>query len=215
MAVTSVQAGRPAETGPGDGVCRRVNPTRPMHRSLPLVLVLLALAPLSGCETAQQVIASSGSALSPTTFSPGEVLHVFLTLNQGEVTTNEVAAGRATDNAVRTFSQEMAREHTAVVRRLEQLAQTENLTAAPNKLSTHLDNVARGHTDYMRTLSGRALDLHHVRTQIVMHQNALDLIDVTLTPNASNPALRSFLQSARPALVQHLDRARQLERALQ
>lgn len=185
-----------------------------MRRLLPLALLLVALAPLAGCETAQQVIASSGSALNPTGFSQGEVFHIFLTVNQGEVTTNEVAAGRATDAAVRQFAQDMAREHTDVVRRLEQLAQQQNLTAAPNKLSTHLDNTARGHTDYMRTLSGRALDLHHVRTQIVMHQNALDLIDVTLTPNAGNDALRSFMQTARPAIAQHLERARQLERNL-
>lgn len=185
-----------------------------MRARYALFALVLALPALSACQTAQQVIASSGAALSPTTFSEGEVLHIFMTANQGEVLTNEVAAGRVTDANVRTFAQEMAREHTDVTRRLEQLAQTENLTTSANKVSTHLENVARGHADYMRTLSGRALDLHHIQTQIVMHQNTLDLIDITLLPNARNAALRSFLQTTRPNIAQHLERARTIERNL-
>ncbi len=186
-----------------------------MRTRLASLLLLATLPLLSACETAQQVLASSGSALSPTTFSEGEVLHVLLTLNQGEVLTNEAAASRATDANARAFAQDMARAHTDVIARLEALAQSEHLTASANKLSTHLDNTARAQTDYLRTLSGRPLDLYSVRLQIVMHQNALDFIDVTATPAVQNANLKGFLQTMRPTIAQHLDRARTLERALQ
>ncbi len=176
------------------------------------VLLLALVAMLPACQTAERALRVASSAANPTAFSDAEVAHIFLTANLGEVMTSEVGAQRAATEPVRMLSQAMVAHHNQTAQQTEQMAARARISLQPNKVSTHLDNTARATATRLRALSGAAFDRMHMESQVVMHQNTLDLLDHTLIPNARNADLAAMLRQARPVVAQHLDQARALHR---
>jgi putative membrane protein len=57
-------------------------------------------------------------------------------------------------------------------------------------------------------------DLDYMSHEVDFHQQALDLWDETLIPNAKDEELKNLLGSMRPTLVEHLERARLIKTSL-
>ena len=63
-------------------------------------------------------------------------------------------------------------------------------------------------------LSGSEFDAAYIEREVGYHQAVLDAIDGLLIPTTENAELKQLLQTVRPAIVAHLERARGIQREL-
>ena len=62
--------------------------------------------------------------------------------------------------------------------------------------------------DVLRELTGSAFDRAYMDNEVTYHEKLLRAIDETLVPGAKNAELKGLLQAVRPAVANHLARAR-------
>lgn len=167
-----------------------------MRTPIRLAALALALALLPAAVRAQQ---------APLT--DGQILHIFITMNNGEVISSQNPDEKA-EGDVKNFAQMMVTEHSGVRAQAEQLGQ--RIKPEPNIISMSMENNVKGCTAKLAKLDGDQWDLEYLTAQVHLHAHGLDMLDFNLIPNAKDPALRTLLQQARPAVQQHLELARKL-----
>jgi len=64
----------------------------------------------------------------------------------------------------------------------------------------------------LRKLNGAAFDRAYINHEVVYHQQVVDAIDKTLLPNARNQDLKDLITKVRPAIVAHLQHAKEIQK---
>ena len=146
-------------------------------------------------------------------YTDAQVLHTFITANQGEVLTNGIGQERARMDSIRAFSQRMVAEHEQTRQQAVALGQRLGMAPEANALSGQLDAMANATAERLRVFSPVAFDHMHIRSQVGMHELTLALLNNTLIPNARNPELAAMLRQASQVVAGHLDHARMLDRS--
>jgi putative membrane protein len=186
---------------------RKVRGTRP-GRSIwaNAALTALLVIGLGACRSmADAALEGFGDEM----YTDQEILHTFITINQGEVITSRPVDESVTGPA-RAFAQRMIQEHSAVIEQAQALADQQDLTPQPNLVSVTLTNSAEGTAERLEDMNGMPLAMEYMQAQVTMHQNALNMLDHTLIPNAGNSALRGLLQQARQSVAMHLEDAMEI-----
>lgn len=88
------------------------------------------------------------------------------------------------------------------------------VTPEPNDVSKSLQQGAEEAKAKLGRLSGSAFDAAYMEREVGYHQAVLDAIDGLLIPTTENAELKQLLQTVRPAIVAHLERARTIQREL-
>ena len=139
-----------------------------------------------------------------------DILHVFITSNRGEVMTSQPFVEQFESNEVRDFAMMMVRDHTAANERAGALP----IEPDDNRVSRRLTAMAEAKARELGDFGGADLDRAYMDAQIQMHTQTLDMLDRVLIPNATDPALRSLLQNARPTVAAHLQDAQRIHHGL-
>lgn len=139
-----------------------------------------------------------------------QIAHIAYTAGVIDITAANQALTKATNPDVRTFAQEMARDHKAVNDKALALVKKLNVSPLDNPTSQALSNAAAAKQTNLSKLSGAAYDRAYVANEVAYHRIVNGALKDTLIPSAQNPELRSLLQTGLALFQSHQAHAEHL-----
>ena len=167
----------------------------------------LFLAPLA---LGSMTVASEKVSSNPN----GQIAAIVIAVNQAEVNAAQSAEQKAKSPAVKEFAKHMIQEHSENTQ--QQLELTKKLGVEPEDSP----KVANLRTDSERQLgevnthSGASFDKAYIENQITMHAMVLTSIDRELLPMAQDAQMKSFLETTKLHVKQHLAMAKKIQSGL-
>jgi putative membrane protein len=159
---------------------------------------------VGGAGAGNEVGGAGGEGGNDATLNDARILHVVITVNNGEVSEAQLALTRATAPAVTSFADEMATEHGAAITEANALATAEAITPEDNPRSAALAQHSAETVTELTAVDAAAFDMAYMQAQVTAHEEVLTLIDEELIPQADNAALLTFLSSLRAEVNAHL-----------
>jgi len=161
------------------------------------VLALLVLA--TGSAWAQ------GSKLND-----AQIAHIAYTADQIDIQAGQQALEKSKNNEVRSFAQDMVRDHTAVNEKALALVKKLNVTPEDNSTSQTLSKQAAAKSAELAKLNGAAYDKAYINNEVAYHKTVNDALQNTLIPGASNPELKGLLTTGLKIFQGHQQHAEQV-----
>ena len=166
-----------------------------------LLLGVTALAVAVGCGGA--------GAQTPIPPLPQDFVAAAAQSDQYEIMAAHLAVVQGQDPRVRTFAEEMIRDHTRLAEALRQAAVSSGLPPPPPAMSSDQAALLSG----LQGLRGAEFDKAYARQQDLAHTQAA-AVEESFADVGADPNLRKAAQSALPTIEDHLKRARQLRAAV-
>jgi putative membrane protein len=132
-----------------------------------------------------------------------QIAHVAYTAGTIDVAAGKLALARSKNAAVRSFAEEMVRDHSAVNDQALALVKKLGVTPQDNPTSDALQKAATDETDKLSSLSGAAFDREYVRNEVAYHRTVNGALRTTLIPGAHNPELKSLLETGLRLFSEH------------
>jgi putative membrane protein len=177
----------------------------------------------AGCGKSDSDIAadSLSDTTSPAAATPvapalsdAQIAHIVVTANSIDSASGVAARPKARNAGVREFAQMMVRDHGEVNKKAWELTQRLSVTPEDNDTSRQLQRDAEQVRTMWSDKTGADFDRAYIDHEVQFHQSVLDQLDQTLIPGTQNMELKSLLQTVRPTIAAHLDRAKQLQTTL-
>ena len=155
---------------------------------------------------------SGMSAMAQDTEKPTDpqIADIAYTAGQIDVTAANLALEKTKNRAVRSFAEEMARDHEAVNK--QALALLDKLKVEPedNDTSKSLVDTASQKQAELLQLSGAAFDKAYAENEVAYHQNVNEALEKTLIPDAQNSQLKQLLETGLKLFQEHQKHAEHL-----
>ena len=146
--------------------------------------------------------------------SDAQIAQIVVTANQVDIDAGKLADSKATNPDVKAFAERMVTDHTAVNKSAVDLVTKLHVTPLASPTSEALQKGGDQNLANLKKLSGAAFDKAYIDHEVAYHQQVLAALDQTLIPDASNAELKALLVKVRPAFVDHLQHAQQLQAQL-
>jgi putative membrane protein len=169
-----------------------------------LSAAIAALYMLSGASVAQ-------AAAKPT---DPQIAHIAYTAGQLDIEAAKQAISKSTNKDVRAFAEDMARDHAAVNDKALALVKKLNVTPEDNDTSRALTKQAAEKRAELSKLSGAEFDKAYIANEVAYHKTVNGALETTLIPSASNPELKSLLQTGLKIFQGHQQHAEEVAVAL-
>ncbi|HEV2677022.1 MAG TPA: DUF4142 domain-containing protein [Aliidongia sp.] len=143
-----------------------------------------------------------------------QIAHIAYTAGQIDIDAAKQATSKATNKDVKAFAQDMERDHTAVNQQALALVKKLNVTPEDNDTSKSLSKQATDERAKLAKLSGAAFDKAYVDNEVAYHKAVDAALENTLIPSATNPELKSLLQTGLKIFKGHLEHAEHLAATL-
>lgn len=163
------------------------------------------------CATALFWVAAPVQAAAPT---DPQIAHIAYTAGNIDITQAKQALARSHNRAIRSFAQEMVRDHTAVNDKALALVKKLHVTPEPNPTSAGLQKDADATLKKLSHLRGHAYDRAYIDNEVAYHKSVNGALESTLIPSAKNPELKSLLQTGLTLFREHQEHAEQVARDL-
>jgi putative membrane protein len=163
------------------------------------------------CAAALVVIAAPAAAAAPT---DPQIAHIAYTAGTIDVAAGKQALAKSHNKAVRSFAEEMVRDHTAVNDKALALVKKLHVTPEPNPTSASLTKQADATRARLSHLSGAAFDRAYIDNEVAYHRTVNGALESTLIPNAKNGELKSLLQTGLTLFREHQAHAEQVAKEL-
>lgn len=125
-----------------------------------------------------------------------------------EVESSKLAIEKATSPEIKTFAEQMVKDHTQTNEELAALAQARGV-----KLPDGPSMVQKGKMKLLSTADGSDFDRRYAESMgIEAHRDTIDLFEKA-SRNAKDPEIKAFATGKLPALRHHLEMAQQLPQA--
>lgn len=195
----------------------------------PLVyLAALSLAACGGGESGQTEAdtASAPAAAAPAPAPPApaatgaatvtdpQIAAIVVAANEADIKWAKLALEKSQNAEVRGFAEAMVNDHGGVNQKAVELVTRLGVTPEPNPTSQQLSQGGDTTRESLNAKSGADFDKAYIANEVAYHRTVLDAVDNTLIPNAQNAELKELLVSVRPAFVNHLQRAEQVQAAV-
>ena len=151
----------------------------------------------------------AAGAQTPIPPSPKDFVMAAAQSDRYEVLAASVALVQGQDPRVRTFAEEMIRDHTRLAEDLRQAALVSGLPPPTPGLSSDQALLLGS----LQSVGGPVFDKTYARQQTLAHAQALAVAE-SFAEAGSDATLRKAARSALPTIRDHLDMARQLGTAL-
>jgi putative membrane protein len=138
----------------------------------------------------------------------GQIAHVVVTANQGDIENGELAKKKASNKQVRAFANRMIKEHSSLNKEAKELIIKLKMATEDNPISKDLKVDIKNNLDQLKNLNGREFDNAYIDREIEFHQKIIDVADSKLAPNVKNVEIKALLTKTRPALAAHLEQAK-------
>ena len=160
-----------------------------------------------GLLTASAAVAAEG----PT---DAQIAAIVVAANQVDIDAGQLAATKAHAKDVKDFANRMVVDHTGVNKSAVELVTRLKVTPQDNPTSQSLKSGGEANVSTLKTLTGAGFDRAYVDHEVAYHEQVLDAVDKVLIPNARNAELKALLVKVRPAFVDHLAHAKQIQATL-
>jgi putative membrane protein len=157
-------------------------------------------------------LASVAAAAAPP--SDAQIAAIVVTANQVDINAGKLAESKATAPDVKAFGHRMVVDHSSVNKSAKALVTQLHVTPESNPTSESLKAGGEQNIAKLKELSGAAFDRAYIDHEVIYHQAVLDAMDSTLVPSAQNAELKALLVKVRPAFVDHLQHAKDLQASL-
>jgi putative membrane protein len=139
-----------------------------------------------------------------------QIAHIAYTADQIDIQAAQQALEKSKNNEVRSFAQDMVRDHTAVNEKALALAKKLNVTPEDNSTSQTLSKQAAAKSAELAKLNGAAYDKAYINNEVAYHKTVNDALQNTLIPGASNPELKGLLTTGLKIFQGHQQHAEQV-----
>ena len=155
-----------------------------------------------------------GFAMSGAKPTDPQIAHTAYTAGDIEIRNAELALSKSSNTEVRSFADDMVRDHTAVNDKALALVKKLNVTPQDNPTSQYLVQQQEAERSKLNALSGDAFDKAYVANEFAYHLTVQGALEATLIPSSQNPELKALLQSALKIFQEHEKHAEHLAMAL-
>ena len=162
-------------------------------------------------SVARMDTAPAAATPMPATLTDAQIAHIAITANSLDSAAGEFAKANAKNAEVKEFAQAMTKEHGEVNKKANALATKLALVPEDNEGSRALQADADQSRTTLIGKSGADFDRAYIDHEVQVHQSVLDQLDQKLIPGTQNAELKSLLQSVRPMIAGHLDRAKRIQ----
>ena len=156
-------------------------------------------------------VALAQNAAKPT---DPQIAHIAYTAGQLDIEAAKQALQKSNNKDVRAFAEDMVRDHTAVNKQALDLVKKLNVTPEDNDTSRALTKQADDKRAELAKLSGAEFDRAYVANEVAYHKTVNGALETTLIPSASNPELKSLLQTGLKIFQGHQQHAEHLATTL-
>ena len=158
------------------------------------------------------LVATLGAAATPP--NDAQIAAIVVTANQVDINAGKLAESKASAPDVKAFAHRMVVDHGSVNKSAKALVTKLHVTPESNATSESLKSGGEQSVAKLKELSGAAFDRAYIDHEVTYHQAVLDAMDSTLIPSAQNAELKALLVKVRPAFVDHLQHAKDLQGSL-
>jgi putative membrane protein len=139
-----------------------------------------------------------------------QIAHIAYTADQIDIQAAQQALEKSKNNEVRSFAQDMVRDHTAVNEKALALVKKLNVTPEDNSTSQTLSKQAAAKSAELAKLNGAAYDKAYINNEVTYHKTVNDALQNTLIPGASNSELKNLLTTGLKIFQGHQQHAEQV-----
>ena len=150
----------------------------------------------------------SGSALAQSAKpSDPQIAHIAYTAGQLDVDAAKQALAKSKNKDVRSFAEDMLRDHEAVNKQALDLVKKLKVTPEDNDTSRALSKAAADKKAQLDKLNGAEFDKAYATNEVAYHKTVNGALESTLIPSASNAELKSLLQTGLKVFQGHQQHA--------
>ena len=139
-----------------------------------------------------------------------QIAHIAYTAGEIDIAAAELALKKTHDKGVKSFAEEMVRDHKAVNKQALALVKRLNVTPEDNPTSKSLTDGATAKRQDLAKLEGAAFDKAYVQNEVAYHQSVNGALEKTLIPSAQNGELKTLLQTGLKLFTEHQHHAEHL-----
>ncbi|AWN39549.1 DUF4142 domain-containing protein [Methylobacterium durans] len=143
-----------------------------------------------------------------------QIAHIAYTAGQIDIKAAELALQKSQNKEVRSFAEDMVRDHKAVNDKALALVKKLNVTPQDNDTSKGLVKQADEKEASLRKLNGAAFDKAYAENEVGFHKTVNGALESTLIPSASNPELKDLLRTGLKIFQGHEQHAEHVVQAL-
>ena len=163
---------------------------------------------------AAALLLGSAPAIAADAPTDPQIAHIAYTAGSLDVAAAKQALARSHNKAVRSFAQQMVRDHQAVNAKALALVKKLHVTPQDNATSQGLTKAAVAERAKLAKLSGAAFDREYVDNEVAYHKTVNGALESTLIPSAKNGELKSLLETGLTLFREHQAHAEQVAKAL-
>jgi putative membrane protein len=167
---------------------------------------------LKSSVLAAAVCFAAATAMAQSTGKPTDpqIADIAYTAGQIDIAAANLALEKTKNKAVRSFAEEMVRDHEAVNKKALALLDKLNVKPEDNDTSKSLTDAASKKKAELLQLSGAAFDKAYAENEVAYHKTVNAALENTLIPDAQNGELKSFLQTGLKLFQEHQKHAEHL-----
>ncbi|HYM72327.1 MAG TPA: DUF4142 domain-containing protein [Stellaceae bacterium] len=169
---------------------------------------LAAMVLGAGLVGAGSAMAQSAKPTDP------QIAHIAYTAGDIDIKAAKLALEKSKNPQVRAFAEDMVRDHTAVNDQALALVKKLNVTPQDNDTSKSLVKQADAERTKLSALNGAAFDKAYAQNEVAYHKTVNGALQNTLIPSASNPELKSLLETGLKMFQGHQQHAEMVAAAL-
>ena len=167
-----------------------------------------------GAALAAVTLLSSPVLAQGTKLTDPQIAHIAYTAGVIDITAAKQAIGKTSNKDVKTFAEDMVRDHEAVNKQALDLVKKLKVTPEDNDTSKTLSKNAAAKLAELSKLSGAAFDKAYVDNEVAYHKAVDSALETTLIPSASNAELKSLLQTGLKIFQGHEQHAEHVDAML-
>jgi putative membrane protein len=124
-----------------------------------------------------------------------QIAHIAYTAGVIDINAAKQAISKTSNKEVKAFAEDMARDHEAVNKQALDLVKKLKVTPEDNDTSKALSKQASDKLAELGKLNGAAYDKAYIENEVAYHKAVDSALETQLIPSATNPELKSLLQT--------------------
>jgi putative membrane protein len=124
-----------------------------------------------------------------------QIAHIAYTAGVIDIAAAKQALAKTGNKEIRTFAQDMLRDHEAVNKQALELLKKLKVSPEDNDTSRTLSKNAADKRAELDNLKGAAFDRAYIANEVAYHQAVDSALETTLIPNSNNADLKNLLQT--------------------
>jgi putative membrane protein len=199
---------------PGEAEQNELRRAKAIRASSDIGQEYLMLVRLSTTIAAICMLSSAALAQGAVKLTDAQIAHIAYTAGQIDIEGAKQAKSKSTNKDVRAFAEQMVHDHTAVNKQALDLVHKLKVTPEDNDLSRALTEQAADNRAELAKLNGAQFDKAYLANEVAYYLTVNGALEITLIPSATNPELKTLLQTGLKIFQGHQQHAQEVASAL-